>query len=361
MLAGKSNGIEFSEKFRWTVEALLAFLASIMDVGGNLPMFGDADDGIALRLDPGDTPASRAKAQLATGAVLFGRPEFRHKAGRLDDRTRWLLPDAETRWQALPDLAPGDARLPVSRVFREGGYYILGDKFETPDEIRLVADAGPLGYGRLAAHGHADALSFTLSIGGNEFLIDSGTYAYHTQGPWRSYFRGTSAHNTVRVDGQDQSQQGGNFMWLKKASAWCSHWQSTPHKDVFEGWHDGYRRLSDPVLHLRRIVLDKTARRILIEDRLQMQEEHEIELFFHCSEQCGVEVLPDGYRLLNGGCSIIIRLPRANNASHPVFHGNVSPILGWISRRFDEKKPTTTLKWSGRLRGNTVLYSQILY
>ena len=72
----------------------------------------------------------------------------------------------------------------------EGGYYILGRDFETESEIRLIVDAGPLGYRAIAAHGHADALAFTLSVGGMEFLIDPGTYAYHTQGPWRQYFRG---------------------------------------------------------------------------------------------------------------------------------------------------------------------------
>ena len=44
-----------------------------------------------------------------------------------------------------------------------------------------MADAGPLGYQTIAAHGHADALSFTLSVGGMEFLVDPGTYAYHTR------------------------------------------------------------------------------------------------------------------------------------------------------------------------------------
>src|SRR5206468_507056 len=82
------------------------------------------------------------------------------------------------------------------------GYYILGADFDTPNEIRAVVDAGPLGYTAIAAHGHADALSFTLSVGGSEFLIDPGTCAYHTQERWRQYFRGTAAHNTLRVDGR---------------------------------------------------------------------------------------------------------------------------------------------------------------
>ena len=87
------------------------------------------------------------------------------------------------RYEALHSPSP---RLPVRRAFPEGGYYILGSDFETPREIRIVADAGPLGYREIAAHGHADALSFTLSVAGRELLVDPGTYAYHTQAAWRA-------------------------------------------------------------------------------------------------------------------------------------------------------------------------------
>ena len=31
---------------------MLDYIASIMDVGGNVPNFGDADDAIVARLDP---------------------------------------------------------------------------------------------------------------------------------------------------------------------------------------------------------------------------------------------------------------------------------------------------------------------
>lgn len=359
-LAGRANGIEFSPAYAGVIESMLEFLASVMDVGGHVPMFGDADDGVVLRLTPEDDQEFRYRSSLASGAVLFGRADFKAKAGTLDDKSRWLLgAGADAGYAALPRLPAGPPHLPVRRCFPEGGYYILGDDFESADEIRLVADAGPLGYPRIAAHGHADALSFTLSVGGHEFLIDPGTYAYHTQGDWRQYFRGTSAHNTARVDGQDQSRAGGNFMWLTRANAHCSDWQSTASEDVFEGWHDGYRRLPDPVLHQRRIVLDKPSRRIVIEDRFQMQGEHEIELFFHCSEHCQVTALADGYAIRHGNRQIVLHLPRANNASHPLHRGQTTPILGWVSRGFDEKRPTTTLKWSARLHGDSQLFTHI--
>ena len=358
LLAGKANGEWFSPDYESRIEAMMDFIASIMDVGGNVPMFGDADDGYVVRLDQEGDEFSPYRSALATGALLFGRGDFKLKAGRLDDKARWLFgAAAESQFDQLD--AEG-TRLPLRQTFPEGGYFILGCEFDTGNEVRAVVDAGPLGYTSIAAHGHADALSFTLSVAGREFLIDPGTYAYHTQEKWRQYFRGTSAHNTLRVDGLDQSEQGGNFMWLKKARAGCSLWLSSAEKDSFEGWHDGYMRLEDPVKHRRLVELDKGARRLVIEDSLEMGEEHEIELFFHCAEECSVDALPEGYLLSRGGIRLKIILPQVKNSTAEVHRGNLSPMLGWVSRAFDRRQPASSIVWRAKVAGHAVLRTEIL-
>jgi len=353
LLAGKANGQWFSADYESRVEAMMDFIASVMDVGGNVPMIGDADDGVASSFAPGACPY---RSLLALGAVLFKRGDFKLKAGRLDDRARWLLgEDADARFEALD---AERTRLPLRQTFPEGGYVVMGCDFETPEELRMVADAGQLGYRSIAAHGHADALSFTLSVGGREFLIDPGTYAYHTQERWRQYFRGTMAHNTVRIDGLDQSVPGGNFMWLRHARAGCSLWLSSPEKDSFEGWHDGYMRLEDPVKHRRLLQLDKRERRLLIEDVLEMEDQHEVELLFHCSEACRVDPVPGGYALERDGVTIKLLLPAGGTAR--VERGTLAPIAGWVSRAFDRREPTSTIVWYARLTGRSVLRTEML-
>jgi hypothetical protein len=355
-LAGKKNAEPFSASFRARIEAMLEYLASIMDVAGNVPMIGDSDDATSLRLDlrPGHCGY---RALLATGSLLFDRADLQAKAGQLDERTRWLVSDAD---EAFSRLESRNVDLPVRRVFPEGGYYILGCDFETSQEIRLVADAGALGYAAIAAHGHADALAFTLSLGGFEFFIDPGTYAYHTHEEWRAYFRGTGAHNTLRVDGRDQSQAGGKFMWVRKAQARCSIWSCTNEADVFEGWHDGYMDLDDPVLHRRRITVHKPARRIVIEDYVQMKEPHTLELFFHCGDQCSVEPVAHGYEIRNGPKHVRLTLPaRQGDTKHCVYFGSRAPLAGWVSRRFDEKLAAPTIAWRARLHGDVQLRCEI--
>jgi hypothetical protein len=356
LFAGRANGKKFSAAFESRIEAMLEYLASIMDVGGNVPMIGDSDDGLVVRLAQSDGYCNY-RSLLATGAILFRRAAFKAKAGKLDDKTRWLVGEgADAAFELLDGTG---TQLPMRRAFTHGGYYILGCDFETENEIRLVADAGPVGYPPLAGHGHADALAFTLSVAGKEFLIDPGTYAYHTQGPWRRYFRGTAAHNTLRVDGKDQSESGGNFMWLRKADTQCALWRPSEGRDVFEGWHDGYAHLPDPVLHRRRISLEKRTRQVVIEDTLQMAGQHDIELFFHCSERCQVDPAPGGWAVSQGGKTLLLRLPQAEQASVQVYSGSTSPISGWVSRRYDDRRPAPTIAWRARLKGEIVLHTQI--
>jgi hypothetical protein len=357
LLAGKANRQWFSADYESRIEAMLDFIASTMDCGGNVPMFGDADDGTLLRLAPG-AAFSPWRSLLATGALLFHRGDFKLKSGGLDDKTRWLFGcEAQAQFDSLD---AEKTRLPIRQTFPEGGYFVLGCDFETPREIRMVADAGPLGYRSIAAHGHADALSFTLSLGGREVFVDPGTYAYHTQGRWRDYFRGTSAHNTLRVDGFDQSVPGGNFMWMKHARAGCSLWLSSTEKDSFEGWHDGYMRLDDPVKHRRLIELDKKTRRILVEDTVESEDEHEVELFFHCAEDRQVEAVPGGYRIgRDDEPAVRLLLPSLEGARSEVHRGNLAPTLGWVSRSFDSRAPSSTIVWRARIMGRAVLRSEI--
>jgi len=350
LLAGKANGEWFSPDYESRVEAMMDFLASIMDAGGNVPMIGDADDGYLVRLEQ-QAGFSPYRSMLGLGALLFRRGDFKLKAGALDDKARWLIgPDADAQFQ---NLDTDKTKLPMRQAFPEGGYYILGMDFDTPQEIRAVVDAGPLGYTSIAAHGHADALSFTLSVGGREFLVDPGTYAYHTQEAWRQYFRGTSAHNTLRIDGLDQSEQGGNFMWTRHARVGCGLWLSSADRDSFEGWHDGYARLEDPVKHRRLIELDKEARHLVVEDRVEMAAEHDVELFFHCAEGCAVEETAEGYALARDGMRLEMKLPEGG--TREVIRGSVAPMLGWVSRSFDRREPSATIVWRAKLSATRVL------
>ncbi|MBM0108012.1 alginate lyase family protein [Steroidobacter sp. S1-65] len=364
-LLARANGCDFSTAYWLRLRGMLQYIASIMDAGGHVPNFGDADDAIIARLDP--EPSDVYRSLLATGAVLFDSAEFKFKSsslsgsapdrvfGNIDDKTRWLLGDAAAiRFEAI-DMSR--VSLPARLDFPNAGYYILGDRFETAREVRIVADAGPLGYLSIAAHGHADALSFTLSAAGKEILIDPGTYAYHTQRVWRDYFKGTSAHNTIRVDGVDQSVSGGNFLWIKHAQAQVLAVERTPLADRWVASHDGYSRLKHPVIHRRELLFHKQQTRLQVTDELLGAGVHEVEMFWHFAEQCAVVANGRGVRVSCGDVLLSMTLPEELHCN--VHRGIERPEpTGWISRSFDSKAPTTTVIAKGRIDGGVRLVTR---
>jgi Heparinase II/III-like protein/Heparinase II/III N-terminus len=344
-LTAAANGHDFGAAFWARLEAMLDFLASCMDAGGNVPALGDADDGVIVRFSP-DPDFRVYQSLLATGSVLFARGDFKHKAQVFDDKSRWLLGDAgAAKFTALAADSSGQR---LRRSFESGGYYILGSEFETAREVRLVVDAAPLGYLAIAAHGHADALSFTLSVAGHPMLIDPGTYSYHTQPRWRDYFRGTSAHNTLAIDHLDQSVPGGAFLWSHHASTRCLLFVSGPEQRIVAE-HDGYRRLPDPLTHRREILYQPAARVITVTDHIDCTSAHGVEIFWHFAQDCRVTLQGDAARATRDGAGIVLRWPPPLEAR--LLRGSVDPIQGWVSHRFDQKAPGDTLVIFGRIAG----------
>src|SRR5262249_39564123 len=130
---------------------------------------------------------------------------------------------------------------------------------------------------------------------------------------------------------------------------------STESEDVFEGAHDGYTALADPVTHRRRIALDKAARRVTIEDTIEAAGEHTVEIFFHCHEEATVREVAGGFEIERGGRAIRIALRAGADADVRCLRGSLEPIAGWVSRRFDQKQPAPTLVWRATLAGPRVL------
>lgn len=315
-----------------------------------MPMIGDADDGIVYALVP------RARFEpfhelLAVGAQLFGEARWQRRAGSHTATARWLCGDGRSV------LAPNDGPFASPQAFAAGGYYILGDRFGDADETKLIMDAGPLGFLSIAAHGHADCLSLLLSASGKELLVDPGTYCYHTEREWRDYFRSTAAHNTVRVDGVDQSQIAGAFMWADKAEGALERFETSPARDSLRARHSGYRRLADPVTHVREVTFDKATRIVDVVDEIQCAGRHRVERYWHFSEQCTVELDGSGVAASNGSVRLKLETP---DADARLMRGQVQPIGGWISRRFGHKEPTTTVFFTNDVHGNTRLHTRLM-
>jgi uncharacterized heparinase superfamily protein len=154
----------------------------------------------------------------------------------------------------LPAVAPPDEPL---TVLAASGYVRA-----TAGAACLICDCAAVGADYLPAHGHADTLSFELSLGRQRLLVNSGVSEY-VNGRERLRQRGTTAHNTVTVNGEDSSEVWGSFRVARRARARLRA-ATADAAVIIEGCHDGYERLAGCNRHKRRWVLD--ARSLRIED-----------------------------------------------------------------------------------------------
>ncbi|NNG23798.1 hypothetical protein HGB41_12415 [Massilia sp. ML15P13] len=329
-LVGQATGHPFPRPYWASLQRALRFLRSVRDVSGNVPAVGDADDGCVFRLDA--SGMDRAGQLLALGDTVFGAHADNHPG------VRWLL-------HALPGTRPDcdPHEVDTGWAFPDGGYLLFGNHFGEPGEIKGMLDCGPVGYLGIAAHGHADALSMTLSVAGEECLVDPGTFSYWQDQKWRDYFRGTSAHNTVRIDGQDQSVSGGRFMWVRKAQARIERMPNSPHEFEFRGSHDGYSRLSDPVRHLRGVRFDGASNTLSVRDEVSARKGHKVELFWHFAPELDVRLTSQGLSVR--GKRFVLQMQASGaDLQLELVRGAENPPLGWYSRTYESKRPCEVLR-----------------
>jgi hypothetical protein len=225
------------------------------------------------------------------------------------------------------------------QTFSKSGYTIVNDK-----NIVLTFDHGPLGMAPLCNHGHADALSITLSVDGQKILVDPGTYRYNGEPKFRKYFKGTRAHNTITVDGQDQAIQETGFIWSHAYNAELMRKENLNGVWLIQAKHDGYLRYKKPVQHIRSIfIFDGTN--IIIKDKFYGEGSHEFELNFHLHPDLKVSKYHENWwNIHNGAAEIYITIFNQNDFR--VIKGERDPILGWFSHSYGLKCETSVLNIS---------------
>jgi hypothetical protein len=118
-------------------------------------------------------------------------------------------------------------------------------------------------------------------MNGSRWLVDSGSGVYiSSDSANRDTFRGTAAHNTLRVDGVDQAVPGEPFSWTDIPTTRAASWITGKAFTYFSGSHNGYERLPDAVTH-RRSVLRVNGVLWLVRDVAIGNAEHDLELRWH--------------------------------------------------------------------------------
>ncbi len=196
---------EVSPAYRSKLERMAEYLHAILGPQRRLPFVGDDDGGRFFH--PFGARDRFGRATMATCSVFFHRPEWLGSREDLYEQAVWGLGPREDLyeqavWWLGPQVLTTEAAPPpthASQLFADAGMAVMaaGDR-------HILIDAGPFGPWS-SGHSHSDTLSLVARAGDRDILIDPGTYTYVGDELSRNWFRGSGAHNTIRIDGRDQA------------------------------------------------------------------------------------------------------------------------------------------------------------
>ncbi len=328
---GDLNGYPLSAELRQRVGRGAEFLYQLQDAGsGQVPFYGQNDGALILPLNN----CGFHDLRPVIGAVSYlisGRR--RYAAGAWDEDLLWLFGrealDAPLTAPELTDLSA-----------QQGGCYTVrassGFAFVRCQSFR-------------DRPGQADGLHLDLWWRGRNMAIDAGTYSYNAPAPWDNALSRTSSHNTVEVDGLDQMDRAGRFLWLPWMHGRVRAQRRSPTglTAYWEGEHDGYRRLREPVLHRRAVVL-LGGDHWLVLDTLTSTGRHDYRLHW---------LLPDlPYSANEDERMVTVQPPAglygvrlgmvAGRGNLSVQRASARSARGWTSRHYMERGPAVSVAFT---------------
>jgi Heparinase II/III-like protein/Heparinase II/III N-terminus len=301
----RAAGLDLPAGFADRVSLALDFAMHIQRPDGMTPSFSD-----------GDTVDFREL--LALGAELFDR-----------DDLRWVATGGQS---GVPPVAI-DATFPV------GGYITARSGWGSAsraygDERFMLMDAGPIGDG---GHGHYDQLSIELYAHGHSLVVDPGRYTY-ADTSWRQWFKGSAAHNTVTVDGLDQTPYRHGAPKAGTSHARILRRVSRTNFDAIEA------EVTSPlheVVHTRRVLFPERDYWV-VHDHVFGDEDHRYEARWHLPSEA------EG-RVTVQRCShqTTVTTPAGNLSISPSAEVELEP--GWISPSYGilERAPIVVIRAAG--------------
>lgn len=346
LLLAARSGDELPPTVHTAVESLAEHLMWITRPDGTSPYIGDDDGGKLLQMSTSRSDDWRSS--LCTAAVVCSRGDFRAVAGEFAEETSWLLGEsAEQEFENIRSVVP----LKRSMAFFEGGYFVMRSAWHREANY-LLFDCGPHGVMN-CGHAHSDGLAIEVAALGETFLVDPGTYTYSANMPERDLFRHTKMHNTLTVDGLAASVSSGPFRWSHVAQQVLNCWHDSSGFTFVGGWHDGYRRLADPVTHERQVLFPMREYWIVL-DRVRANARHTGELNFHLASSARISKA-----LGSRGFSVVREKVTFDIVSCDDF-GDWSQHESWLSPAYGLRCASTRVSRQFEFSGDTVILTFLL-
>ncbi|MGH8890021.1 MAG: alginate lyase family protein [Acidothermaceae bacterium] len=283
----KANGVTLPVSFTQRVQSMVRYATDIVWPNGQVPLIGSS-----VRLKPAGF------ANLYAG-IAKTDPHFQYVASG-----------------GTAGSPPSDPAV----LFSTSGQIVLRSKPQRGvpyvDSAQLVMNAGKPS----TDHAHLDALAFIYYSGGTVLLPDSGLDTY-ASGTTFDYFHGTSAHNTVVIDGSDQGAGNVSAGLVTAGSGW-------EYASASAGLTNGVVQKRSVVMIGRNLVL--------VIDALTSVASHKYQQLWHLFPGAGVTVDGTTAHVSTAHDVPAMQIVQAKNPSSDVstYYGNTNPMQGWYSDQY---------------------------
>ncbi|ESS67574.1 heparinase II/III-like protein [Methyloglobulus morosus KoM1] len=238
--------------------------------------------------------------------------------------------------------------------FDDSGYYVLRSDWSMKpynEALYLFFDCAPLGFG---SHGHYDALNFEMAAFGHSLIVDPGRYTYSEFSEdginWRHYFKGGSAHNTVVVDGLDQTPYRCGRPTDPEPQVTLKQFVSTSGFDFLQGQVATHQY---PVIHERTIFF-LPPEYWIVTDRLTAEDNHNYDLYFHLSNRA-----QDQSNWVSNDVCHVIHSPNLLIAQPYCPDTKVIIEQAYVSPEYGVKHPAPVVRFS-KLHARTTAFHTVL-
>jgi len=245
-LAEKNNDKFVPEVYDRARKSVQFLRTCMVEENGYLPNYGANDGALFFKLSEAD--------------YRDYRPQIQALARALNMEAGLNIAYEDLEWYGVPAEAEDDWK-PANGAhsFIEGGYFVIRE----PETLTFI---------RCGKHkdrpSQADNLHLDIWYKGENILLDAGSYKYNTDAETMRYFSGTASHNTVMLNGQDQMQKGGRFIWYNWSQAISSSLYGNMTSYVFDGSVKVFEHIKEGIVHKRIVTKQKDVPVWEIKDEL---------------------------------------------------------------------------------------------
>lgn len=322
------NNQNFSDSIYQAVERSVEYLYHLIHIdSGRIPQYGSNDGALVLPFNSCDFGDYRPLLQ-AGFYLLHNKRLF--PAGPWDEDLFWLF-----GLKNFPALKGVKIQLKEYNFLDSGISKLSGQDSYLFIRCNQFCDRPS----------HADQLHVDLWWQGKNVALDPGTYLYNGEKPWKNGLAHTKVHNTITVDHQDQMQKFSRFIWVEWSNGEILTKGESNGIKFWQGQHDGYSKLSDPVIHKRTVIL-LGGNNWLIVDHVKGQQPHDFNLQWLLDNQfLQSEDKHDQLYLEHQSKTLKAQFGKLGEPTQlSLVRADPESTCGWVSHYYGHKEPALSVQ-----------------